>query len=832
MPDGTWREYAWVDESVPIAFLPEELQEMLPKQDAPPAARTPRTPAPTKRGRPTCKNNPESIVSEAPTGAAEVMLLLAKLKDSRAAGGRNSDWLRVGFALKRNEELLRKAGRGLEADQMLNLFDIFSMRSPSQYPGRQKIESDFASLKPGFEMKNPTTMGTVVAMAKEDSGSPTRPVVDVKMAQDLINFLSNRFPDVLPKGTNDEIGDVTAETIPFVISGKKGYVDIRTLDVFTSSPRAFIGHIPSDSVKIIKPLSVLQKDVETNLSFRFSRPTETVALLCAESGETASWTNPWGDNQSVTVNYTGQKKPSTITSVPKLVAMSDIVAKSLESYRRAELPVIQNICTNNGIIQNSFNLMQSSESKIVPLQNSILERAKKEKLQKANGIIYHPINPCAYIPGDTYKKFVSKHFKGAIEFRENVDNVQKLEKFLTDFKDLPELPELNPDRHLLSFSNGALNTVSMEFHAYDDMETDDGHPLLNHVARHHIDRPWTASPDTPILDKILDHQFEEETKTFFLAMMGRLLFRMRELDRWECSPYLYGTAGTGKSLLLSCIKKLYREDAVKYFADEKDGRFALEGIADAEIVIGTDMPADIEKAIDPEVYQKMCSAEPIVVNQKGSKQFHIPRWNPPVCLASNFSPAWKNRGDRIGRRAVPFCFANVVTERDPSLEEKLEAELPNIAYRFLTAYHTLRERLGNKDLAQNLPEDVLGWAGEVRESTSDVFRFLSLHEDERVINGKKIKFEQTVGHIILRKDFVELYKQWVDEDDDATDKFVNDEAMFAHFGFSSPSSKLQICTFCLNDGTLKRHRKGCCDAYNTKARTTRHIIEGMKIVSL
>eukprot|EP00873_Tetraselmis_striata_P013151 jgi/Tetstr1/433415/TSEL_022689.t1 len=141
--------------------------------------------------------------------------------------------------------------------------------------------------------------------------------------------------------------------------------------------------------------------------------------------------------------------------------------------------------------QNNLVVNVDTESKILPLQNSILQVSKEKRLRKADGIVYEPINPCAYVQGPTYKKFISQHFGSSVILRENVDNIQKLEKFLTDYTDLEELPELLADRYLLSFGNGALDTKTMEFYGYTEMEEDPSHPARDRVARHHVDCTWT-----------------------------------------------------------------------------------------------------------------------------------------------------------------------------------------------------------------------------------------------------------------------------------------------------------------------------------------------------
>lgn len=341
--------------------------------------------------------------------------------------------------------------------------------------------------------------------------------------------------------------------------------------------------------------------------------------------------------------------------------------------------------------------------------------------------------------------------------------------------------------------------------------------------------------DTPVLDRILDFQFDPDTKEMLLAMMGRMMFPVRELDKWECTPYMFGMAGTGKSMILNCISLLYRSEAVGYLADRMDGHFGLEGILNAEVVLGLDMPSDITQAIETSVIKKMCSAEPIVVNKKGAKQVTIRKWEPPIMFSSNYTPTWPSKMGDIPRRILVFKCPDIIRQRDTTLMDKLTAELANIACRIFHAYHDLRFRLGEADIAQHITDAMKQWSGDLQSVTSTVFRFLATPDDERVVKTPDNHFHdvqiiKSPGDAILRKDLVKWFKLWSERNGFGTD-FKNDEAAFAQHGFVSPEQRVFTCHHC-----QKRHfcdtrtvRK-CCDDSLPTSRTKKFIIEGLKIV--
>lgn len=108
-----------------------------------------------------------AVTAVAAVAAADVMQVIAALNPARSArsrGGGGGDRLRVGFALKHNEGLLRSAGRVAEADLMATLYDLFCMRSPETYQGRRATRGEYSAMT----RTTAVTVETLLAMAEED----------------------------------------------------------------------------------------------------------------------------------------------------------------------------------------------------------------------------------------------------------------------------------------------------------------------------------------------------------------------------------------------------------------------------------------------------------------------------------------------------------------------------------------------------------------------------------------------------------------------------------------------------------------------------------------
>lgn len=121
-------------------------------------------------------------------------------------------------------------------------------------------------------------------------------------------------------------------------------------------------------------------------------------------------------------------------------------------------------------------------------------------------------------------------------------------------------------RHVFSFNNGVLKV---------DEEDADDKPLFipyssrdgriaDLVAAQHFDNDMPDFSElsrhgdisTPAVDKITaSQQFSPAVNDWLMAVMGRAMFNVRELDTWRVVPWVIGISNTGKSTLLDCVVK-------------------------------------------------------------------------------------------------------------------------------------------------------------------------------------------------------------------------------------------------------------------------------------
>lgn len=88
------------------------------------------------------------------------------------------------------------------------------------------------------------------------------------------------------------------------------------------------------------------------------------------------------------------------------------------------------------------------------------------------------------------------------------------------------------------------------------------------VAAQHFDKDMPNFSDvasyesitTPAVSTVTDAQhMPHAVSLWLLAVIGRAMFDVREMDRWRVIPWIIGTSNTGKSTILDfVVKKMYQ----------------------------------------------------------------------------------------------------------------------------------------------------------------------------------------------------------------------------------------------------------------------------------
>ena len=362
--------------------------------------------------------------------------------------------------------------------------------------------------------------------------------------------------------------------------------------------------------------------------------------------------------------------------------------------------------------------------------------AKEHRLRKVakDEMVYAPVPgcPCAYVRFKTFEKFVPHVLKGHREYRANVRRAGEIETYLRKYEE-DVFPTMEVDRGLISFANGVLVLRSNRF-----VPTPGGvapPELEGRVARNHIPLEYTGGRETPRMDALLDRQFDESDgrKEMLYALLGRLLFRVNEVDSWEVMPLLMGQGGTGKSTILKVAQAMFASGAVGEMDSNNEGVFMLMGQHEKEVLFIRDAPAKMHERLPQEIWQKMVAGEGMQVPVKFKTAVMVEEWTVPIIAASNHMLDYENTVGQVSRRVVPFRFNNRLNafEVDPNVIGRIRAtELPNIIARCLSAYLELVESSEGRGFWSFCPVALREDQDDAASEASLVYKFLAAGGDE------------------------------------------------------------------------------------------------------
>lgn len=333
-------------------------------------------------------------------------------------------------------------------------------------------------------------------------------------------------------------------------------------------------------------------------------------------------------------------------------------------------------------------------------------------------------------------------------------SVKEAVKHLNDCVDL-QFPELKKNRHTWSFKNGIFRSkvptddpkkFTCQFISYGSDEYNELDPTI--VSAKYFDKefdPYDSLEDwydipTPHMQKVIDYQgFNEEVSRWMYIFIGRLLYDVGDLDCWQVIPFFKGIAGSGKSTLIcKVVKKFYDADDVRVLSNNSEKKFGLWSIYDGFIFISPEIKGDI--CLEQAEFQSIVSGEDISIARKNEKAICI-QWKTPGILGGNEMPGWKDNSGSIIRRLVTFQFLRKVKDADPTLDIKLEDEIPAILCKCSRAYLEAASKYSDVDIWNVLPDYFKTIQKQISMVTNSLHHFLG---SEKCLFGKDLCVPQSI----------------------------------------------------------------------------------------
>lgn len=444
------------------------------------------------------------------------------------------------------------------------------------------------------------------------------------------------------------------------------------------------------------------------------------------------------------------------------------------------------------IVELETKEQKAYETLIEKLEEEAFNHNYKRELDTGN--VYKPIKKYAYKFYKTPKEFIRETFKYDKLFKAYVNNVDNMAKFMRQF-DSEFFEFIEPNNDYIGFKNGILNKNTLEF-------TSEQFIPENLIVKKYIDQEFTENQETPLIDKILDYQFNEETKDFIYTTFGRII---NPSDNFGYTLYLMGEAGTGKSLLINIVKNCV--SSYGSINDNYEQKFGLSYLHNKDLIICDDLPKDIHHVLPQQTFQTMVTNGDINVSVKGGEGFTV-KWTPSILFAGNWYPSYVDKG-QISRRIITANFEKPVISGDPMLEEKiLTNELPAFILKCLIKYNHFKEINKNKTIWNCVPEYFLEQKEDLIFNRNPLYAFL--FENTRYLEGNIVPMNVILSH------FNASINGKVQRLDSGT------------FGMVDMRYTIERVNSCKSCGKVSQYN--CCENYNRKNRSRKTIVKNIEIV--
>ena len=349
-------------------------------------------------------------------------------------------------------------------------------------------------------------------------------------------------------------------------------------------------------------------------------------------------------------------------------------------------------------------------------------------------------------------------------------------RHLTNCKDM-QFPEIIKNRHVWSFKNGIFigkewsaitGLYESRFYTYDSREFKNLDQTV--VSCKYFDKEFTDyghlenwyDIPTPFFQSILDYQkFDSEVSKWMYVMGGRLCFNVSDMDTWQIIPFLKGIARSGKSTLITKVfRKFYNADDVSTLSNNVEKKFGLSSIYDAFMFIAPEVKGDLQ--LEQAEFQSIVSGEDvsIAVKHEKAKSFE---WRTPGILGGNEIPDWKDNSGSVLRRILTWNFGKQVKNADPTLEYKLDTELPIIIQKCIRAYLEYSQKYADKDIWNVVPE----YFKTVQKQVATVANTL-----ENFLQSTAVKYGSEL--FCPQKDFVALFNSHCQANNLGKPRFTQD----------------------------------------------------------
>jgi hypothetical protein len=223
------------------------------------------------------------------------------------------------------------------------------------------------------------------------------------------------------------------------------------------------------------------------------------------------------------------------------------------------------------------------------------------------------------------------------------------------------------------------------------------------------------------------------------ALIGRLLFRLGDKDKWQVIQMIKGVAGCGKSTILNLVGKFFRPEDVETLSNQTRGGGKAIGILETlyDKYLWRVYEVKENFGLDQSAFQSMVSGEIVPIDRLNKHTISV-TWDVPGILAGNEFGGWRDNSGSILRRVIISNFTFIIDEahKDPNMPQKLDAELPAIIHKCLLAYLYMVSMYESCDIWAVLPQ-YFKWTRQKLSAASDPFAAF-LNTTKQFVRNEKL----------------------------------------------------------------------------------------------
>ena len=448
--------------------------------------------------------------------------------------------------------------------------------------------------------------------------------------------------------------------------------------------------------------------------------------------------------------------------------------------------------------------------------HSIMELCRGESYVRFDDFVWQARadKPWIYDKLASYEDFINTHFKSTTVFLKNPRKFADVIKYMKDV-DHESFPFMKKDLDWLGFDNCMASIVT-----YDVAD------CRQAVPRHSIGGSfcWDTT-HTPLFDSVVQYQLGDgRVYLYFLAFIGRLFYRVKRFDNYNIAPLVKGDTGTGKSTVLTVIKRMFSPGAVGVLNSNNEITFGLEGKYDKELLIAHEIGDKLTDRLSSDLFKQMVCGEDISIPRKNKSALDV-TWGVPMFLCSNVHLSYADNHGSISRRLAIFKFDKYVLHKDVTLETRIiQSELPALIAKCLKAYKLMLDEVGNRSFWDACPPYFHDTMREMSEQTDYIYMFLTLPPGDNVYADKDVYFMKQVGASMLLQDFKNKFLNYMRfRHPGVKYKWTSDYSSFNRLGYRVVH--VHVCKSCGSHAEA-----GCCGEYSVANRSKRYVIENLLCV--